>query len=394
MPTEFTRSLLAQLRSAREAAGISADELGRRLLIGPGWIDRFERAASVPSLDVLVSICQELGVTIDSLVPTHTGLELRPGAIERDVRAIPDGADLLVHFPYATYDAVYRLPNARLEQFERVLHVLRDGLARLAEHRALDESAIKADTVANTFLEAVRQWPHASPSDLWWFVVYRAYCDPFNHPATFARMSFEQSWKRTSGWALELVLVRHYQDFLRRHGVSLAIETGARKELLVSQLRVDGRFEADKVDVLLSGSEGMRPICFGVVHVKASFAERRTDDIPASQALIRAGYASPLWTMDAKSSPSEQPINRGELGSPWLAGLDRRSAKRKDIETDAYFSACFSYNRHTHPTPRHTGPDGRPYRALIEVCDFGDPDDAFSRWVVAFWRDYAARMGI
>src|SRR5690606_6534554 len=111
------------------------------------------------------------------------------------------------------------------------------------------------------------------------------------------------------------------------------------------------RLEHDKVDVVLSGRYDGEERCFGVVHVKASFAERRTDDVPMSAALTRAGYASPLWTMHAKAMPSRHPINKGELGRPLTPGSSTGSAKRKDIELDGYFSACFSYNTNTAPTP-------------------------------------------
>ena len=60
-----------------------------------------------------------------------------------------------------------------------------------------------------------------------------------------------------------------------------------------------------------------------------------------STVLANCGYTSPLWTMDCKSMPGEFPINRGELGEV----TDRRSAKRKDIEDEGYFTGCFSYNR-------------------------------------------------
>jgi hypothetical protein len=135
----------------------------------------------------------------------------------------------------------------------------------------------------------------------------------------------------------------------------------------------------------LVGVTDTGPVCFGVVHVKASFAERRTDDVPMSKALVEAGYCSPLWTMDCKSSPSPLPINRGELGpaKPTI-GVDRRSAKRKDIEDDGYFSACFSYNRNTVPTPATQDAAGR-----IMICDFTNPsDDAFVKFIQAEWERF------
>jgi hypothetical protein len=121
------------------------------------------------------------------------------------------------------------------------------------------------------------------------------------------------------------------------------------------------------------------------VHVKASFAERRTDDVPMSRSLVHAGYASPLWTMDCKAAPSARPVNKGELGPVLIPGKpDRRSAKRKDIEDDGYFSACFSYNRDTRPTPPRQRATAR-----VRVCDFSHPeDDAFVRFVVRAWRRF------
>jgi hypothetical protein len=50
--------------------------------------------------------------------------------------------------------------------------------------------------------------------------------------------------------------------------------------------------------------------------------------------------------MDCKGTPSNYPQNKGELGVAFIDGSqDKRSAKRKDIEDDGFFSACFSYNR-------------------------------------------------
>lgn len=102
-------------------------------------------------------------------------------------------------------------------------------MARLAVAETGVSEALKTDSVASTFLKAVEVWPDANPSDLWWFVIYRAYCDPYNHPAQFARLDFTQSWKRTGGWALEEVLVRHYGPFLRARGVNLFIADGSTK---------------------------------------------------------------------------------------------------------------------------------------------------------------------
>ena len=373
----YLQALLKNLGEVRERAGLTAAQLEQRLILGPGWIQRFENCESVPSIDMLLAILQEVGGDLPSVL---RGLpKPEAAAVERPIFAEQAGNDLIVHFRYANFDAQYTLPSSRLRSFESVVKTLRDGLARLVSADERQGEAIKTDAVARSFLAAVNAWPHANPSDLWWFVIYRAYCDPYNHPARYARLDFTQSWKRTGGWALEEVLVRHYGPFLKSRGVNLFIADGTAKHTLVKSLNFAHRFEADKIDVVLTGDARRGQRFFGVVHVKASFAERRTDDVPLSSELTPAGYTSPLWTMDCKSSPGEHPVNRGELGALGA----RRSAKRRDIEDEGYFTGCFSYNRNTLPSPAEL-PAGR----RVYSCDFGDPDDAFSRFILERWRAF------
>lgn len=370
--------ILGKLKTLREAAKVTREGLEKTLILGPGWIERFETAQSIPDLETLLAICNEIGCKPGDL---FAGWDAEAMELEvlRNVRAEQSGSDLTIRFPYGDFDASYVLKDATMTEFDSVLVVLRDGLARAANSG--NAEAVKADTVAKTFLHAAKQWPKASPSDLWWFLVSRAYCDPFNHPAANARLDFGQSWKRTGGWALEDALVRHYGPFLATKGVRLFIAEKEEKVKLLGQLKLNGRLEADKVDVLLTGKTAKGDQCFGVVHVKASFAERRTDDVPLSQSLVQGGYCSPLWTMDCKSVPGTAPQNRGELGGALAAGADTRSAKRKDIEDDGFFSACFSYNARTNPTP-----GAQNAKARIYVCDFSNPDDAFSQFIIQSWQ--------
>lgn len=376
----YLQDLLQRLRRLREEAGLSPSDLEERLILGPGWISRFESGQSTPSLGVLLSILQVLGRNLADLMKGLPA-RIRDSGFERQICAEQSRSDLVVHFQYADHDANYVLPGATTQQFNHVIKTLRDGLSRLAASDAALTEAIKTDSVAAAFLEAVRVWPHANPSDLWWFVIYRAYCDPFNHPAQFARLDFSQSWKRTGGWALEEVLVRHYGPYLKSKGINLFIAPADVKERLLRTVKVRERLEPDKIDVLLTGNAEGNQELFGVVHVKASFAERRTDDVPMSRALIKAGYTSPLWTMDCKGTPAAIPVNKGELGAALRRGPDERSAKRKDIERDGYFSACFSYNANTEPTL-----PGRKAKARICVCDFNNPEDAFTKFVVESWK--------
>lgn len=370
----YLRTLLRNFRTLRERSGISAQELEDRLILGPGWITRFEEGETLPSLDMLIAILHAIGSSLDMLVADLRDTP-EATAIQRPIFAQQAGNNVEVCFRYASFDARYTLENATIEEFEDIIKILRDGLARLATANTDSTEAIKTDSVANTFLKAIELWPGANPSDLWWFLVYRAYCDPFNHPAQYARLDFAQSWKRTGGWALEEVLVRHYGPYLRSHGINLFIAKGEEKQTIVRKIDVEDRLEADKIDVVLTGGSENR--FFGVVHVKSSFAERRTDDVPMSTALAQAGYTSPLWTMDCKSAPSVRPRNSGEIGD----SEGRRSAKRRDIEDEGYFTGCFSYNRNTRPSAIDLLPERR-----IHVCDFRNPDDAFSQFIRERWR--------
>lgn len=379
----YLHALLKNIEALRKRAGLTHAQLEERLILGPGWISRFESGETVPSIDMVLAILHETNASLSELLQ---GLpEPEPAIVERCIFAEQAANNITVHFRYTNFDALYTLPNSTIEDFERVIKALRDGLARLASFSEEEEQqgeqgkAIKTDSVARAFMTAVQVWPHANPSDLWWFIVYRAYCDPYNHPAKFARLDFTQSWKRTGGWALEEILVRHYGPFLKQHGINLFIADGATKHRLVRTLNLTDRVEADKVDVVLSGDTPQGQKMFGVVHVKASFAERRTDDVPLSGALTRAGYTSPLWTMDCKSTPGTHPVNRGELGA--IAG--RVSAKRKDIEEEGYFTGCFSYNKNTVPSA-----SSLPIEKRVNVCDFSSPDDAFSRFIISRWQTF------
>ena len=301
-PSTYVSVLLANLRDVRECAGMSQADLEERLILGPGWIERFESARSIPSIQMLLAILHEIGAQFDDLLNGVPDVDVSD--VERNIYAEPAGENIIIHFRYARYDAQYTLLDSSIKDFEHITKTLRDGLSRLTDADQVQGEAVKAESVAQAFLTAVACWPHASPSDLWWFLVYRAYCDPFNHPACYARLDFTQSWKRTGGWALEEILVQHYGPFLKTHGVNLFNADGTTKEKIVDALDIEDRVEPDKIDVVLTGDTPNGPRFFGVVHVKSSFAERRTDDVPLSINLRRAGFTSPLWTMDCKSIPA------------------------------------------------------------------------------------------
>lgn len=375
----YLKQFLGNLKILRERAGMTESALEEKLILGPGWVRRFEQGETIPSVDILLAILHQTGANLEALLKEMPSY---PDAVEveRFIFAEQEGDDVAIRFRYANFDATYLLRTATVEQFETIIKALRDGLSRLTSADEAMSEAIKTEAVASCFLKAVKTWPHANPSDIWWFIVYRAYCDPYNHPAQYARLDLTQSWKRTGGWALEEILVRHYGPFLRTHGIKLFIANGAQKQAIINELKVGARLEAAKIDVVLTGNHKGQEKFFGVVHVKASFAERRTDDVPMGTALVRHGFTSPLWTMDCKSTPGATPTNRGELGD---AKGSHRSAKRKDIEDDGYFSGCFSYNNNTVASGRRI-----PAERRIYVCDFSNPDDVFSQFIIQRWKAF------
>lgn len=378
--SQYLAEVLIKLKGFREGLGLSLKDVEDRLLIGKGWIEDIEQGKIHPSLDLISSILSVYGKSLADLT-SETSLSVP--RIRRSISASREGDtnNLLIKFDYGIHDAEYILNQAFEDQFNEVVDVLRNGLAGLCKDSisSEEEKSIKSTSVANAFLRAVSIWKNANPSDIWYFIIYRLYCDQYNHPSVCSKLDFQQSWKRTGGWALEQILVQHYQDYLARNGARIFIGTTEEKESLLQALDIEGRLESDKADVLLTYlDDNNREHFAGVVHVKASFAERRTDDVPMSKSLSDAGFLSPLWTMDCKSLPSRLPVNRGELGKIYNGiGIDQRSAKRKDIEHDGFFTGCFSYNHNTLETP-----EGYSAASRIYKCDFRNPDDAFSKHIL------------
>lgn len=70
-----------------------------------------------------------------------------------------------------------------------------------------------------------------------------------------------------------------------------------------------------------------------------------------------------------------------EGGHPALLGEEIAPGLVKTVEDDGYFSACFSYNKNTKPTPT-----GQKSKARVIVCDFRSPDDAFSQFIIQSWQ--------
>jgi hypothetical protein len=247
--------------------------------------------------------------------------------------------------------------------------------AGLTADLARPEGEVKnREAICSAFLSLVRQSPAANPSDLWHHVVYRLYCEIL--PKT-RQQNPSQSWVRASGDALELFLERWYGPVLEPHGISIAALIGrAQKRATLVSFGIQKIVGDSKLDVALariSANDERSP--FGGVHVKASLAERVSDDIPCSRALQKRGFLSPLWTLDVKSFPPPHGdlVNRGELGSP-----DSPSEKRKYIEAHGDFDHGYTANTRSIPSAPKTKSGKR-----VIVLDLAHQPDQFARDLIA-----------
>lgn len=229
------------------------------------------------------------------------------------------------------------------------------------------------DAIRGAFLYVLHKCPTANASDLWHHVVYRLYCEIIGR---HRGQDPKQSWVRAGGEALELVVQDLYSPVLVPHGVKIQALIGRDlQKKALEEMGIEHDVGAAKLDMALYKAQGNQWKIFGGVHVKASLAERVSDDVPASRAMMRKGYYSPLWTLDVKSFPPPHGdlVNRGELGSP-----ESPSEKRKYIEEHGDFDGCYSANTRTVPSAGQTTSTKRIYR-----IDISCQPDKFAQAIIA-----------
>lgn len=248
--------------------------------------------------------------------------------------------------------------------YEAVCQLLDKALAR---PRVKNRDAIK-----DAFLTALKTCPEANASDLWHHVVYRQYLDILSRHRP---QNPDQSWKRASGDALEVAVQEIYSTHLLEHNIRIEVLIGKPRKLgALKAMGISELVGSDKLDVALYIDDTDE--IFGGVHVKASLAERITDDVPCSREMMTNGFFSPLWTLDVKSFPPPHPgplLNRGELGSPGTP-----SEKRKYVEVHGSFDHIFSANSRTMPSDATT-PSGKRVIRL----DLATQPDLFIQEMIA-----------
>src|SRR6266852_1261903 len=140
------------------------------------------------------------------------------------------------------------------------------------------------EAISAGFLYALRLCPDANASDLWHHVVYRLYCAilPRHRP-----QDPKPSWVRAGGDALEMTLEQWYSPILAPLGIRIKMLIGAAEgKAALDEMGIAETVGAAKLDMTLHINDQDRWIIFGGIHVKASLAERVSDDIPASRAMM------------------------------------------------------------------------------------------------------------
>ena len=77
-----------RIASLRHGCGLSQAELARRLHISPSAIGMYEQGRREPSVDILIAIAQEFGVTLDYLLSGHPDTVRDVSALHRQATSV------------------------------------------------------------------------------------------------------------------------------------------------------------------------------------------------------------------------------------------------------------------------------------------------------------------
>jgi hypothetical protein len=96
------------------------------------------------------------------------------------------------------------------------------------------------------------------------------------------------------------------------------------REAALEAMGISKEVGAGKLDMAFYAHVGKQErMIIGGLHVKGSLAERVSDDVPTSRAMMRKGFLSPLWTLDVKSFPPPVSGHRFDEKCYCASGVDR-----------------------------------------------------------------------
>lgn len=267
------------------------------------------------------------------------------------------------------------LEGVTSEQYIRV----EQTVSLLFEQLNHSKTTKNREAIAQALEYAIDELPKLNPSDIYQHIIYRLYLREYK------KSKPEQSWVRAGGEGIELFIEQRYKKILLEHGIGVkALISRDSKAGALKQMGLTGLVGDSKLDLVLFGQHKDKEFVFGGIHSKASLAERVSDDVPCSRAMMQAGYISLLYTFDSKSFPPPHGdlVNRGELGSH-----DYPTDKRRYIEDHGDFDACFSYNLRTKPSTRTTKSGKK-----IFVSSMERDKDLFPGYVIEVWKNFQSKL--
>jgi len=371
-----------RLKEIREEKGLSKDVLASKLGCSPDHVDRIENCLEPIDIVELNDWLNEIGCDI-------TEFSRMVGLIKLDSNENNSRP------PLPIYGKVKPHPKGVLQQLEwrrKIFEVLLEGITvneyiETEKHITNIFSTLNSKTqtlknreaICMALTYAIDKLPKLNPSDIYQHIIYRLYL------REYTRSQADRSWVRAGGEALELFVGNHYTPLLEATGIKIkALISGASKAKALKEMGLENEVGNSKLDVALYGSFKTGYVIFGGIHIKASLAERVSDDVPCSEAMMRKGVTSFLFTFDSKSFPPPHGnlINRGELGS-----IQNPSDKRNYIEVHGSFDACFSYNLRTHPSKDKTVSGKQIY-----VSSFEKDKDPLPGQIIKAWESFKQKL--
>ena len=371
--------LVAKLREIRNASGITQKELASRLGQPQSYIakvEKLERRLDIVELaDWLSAVDYDLQNFFTETGILHINYSTSIPALPIPGKALPTQGGIILPLAWQGKEIDITLEGITVQQY---LDLERD-ITQI--YRTLNNpkgDAKNREVICQALQLAITKLPLVNPSDIYHHIVYRLYL------REYTKTHADRSWVRAGGEALEIFVETHYAPVLKIHGITIkALLSNNNKFQALKGMGIDTQVGSSKLDIALYGSLGKEEHIFGGIHIKASLAERVSDDVPCSQAMMAHGYTSFLLTFDAKSFPPPvgDLINRGELGSPTSP-----SDKRKYIEEQGLFDACFSYNLRSIPSTTKTLSGKKIY-----VGSFEATNDPLPTHIIAAWESFRKR---
>jgi len=365
--------LVELLRKRRADLSLQQAKISKELGVTQSWVSKVENLDIKLDIEALHDYASILGVSLAQLLidsgfidsGSASGLPTSNSTLDNVItpdvsRSYDKDNGLMLCLVHGDTPHFVHMKNMNLKDY----HLLDKEISLLFRKASTDSTFKNREAISEALSKAIRLFPQSNPSDLYHHIVYRTYLREYN------KTNPKQSWVRSGGEAVELLLKELYGRKLAQNGIELrlAFEKGVDKnQFLIDMKLADSVPGKSKLDIGLYGDYRGQSFIFGGIHSKASLAERVSDDIPCSVAMMEANYYSYLFTFDCKSfpPPAGNLFNKGELGSH-LSPTD----KREYIEKHGKFTTCFSFNFNTEESPMQTESGSRiivPSR--VSECD-------------------------